>query len=141
MVLVIKQFQKFYICQVHIFLDMVNILKNIRWMNIILTLLTIQTRHTSLGCCMLMDVILGKSISISLKSEDKHILEKINKLIGSNRKLKLIPYHQKNEKWSDQYSLCITNKYMATQLMNLGVVPHKKFNIDLSRLAIRGFIS
>lgn len=67
----------------------------------------------------------GKSISISLKSEDKYILEKINKLIGSNRQLKLIPYHQKNERWSDQYSLCITNKYMATQLMNLGVVPHK----------------
>lgn len=67
----------------------------------------------------------GRDISISLKSEDKYILEKINKLIGSNRELKLIPYHQKNEKWSDQYKLCITNKYMATRLIELGVVPCK----------------
>lgn len=67
----------------------------------------------------------GQCISISLKAEDKYILEQINELIESNRPLKLLPYHEKNEKWSDQYKLSISNKYMATRLIELGIVPHK----------------
>lgn len=67
----------------------------------------------------------GKEISISLKSVDKHILDSINKLLDSDRPLQFLSYHDKNKNWSDQYKLCITNKYMATQLMELGVVPHK----------------
>ena len=56
------------------------------------------------------------SITLSLKSCDKHILESINNELSSNRPLKFLSYSQKNSNWSDQYKLTITNKYMAMQL-------------------------
>ena len=66
-----------------------------------------------------------KSITLSLKSCDKHILESINNELSSNRPLKLLQYSQKNNNWSDQYELSITNKYMAMQLSKLGMVKNK----------------
>ena len=66
-----------------------------------------------------------KCITLSLQSSDKYILESINNELSSNRPLKFLPYSQKNNNWSDQYELVITNKYMATQLSKLGMVKNK----------------
>ena len=68
---------------------------------------------------------MGKYITLSLKSCDKDILESINNELSSNRPLRLLSYSQKNNNWSDQYELTITNKYMAMQLSKLGMVKNK----------------
>lgn len=88
------------------------------------------------------------SITLSLKSCDKHILESINNELSSNRPLKFLPYSQQNSNWSDQYRLTITNKYMAMQLSKLGMVKNKSLILtfpewiddDLIPSFVRGYM-
>lgn len=90
----------------------------------------------------------GTSITLSLKSCDKHILEAINNELSSNRPLKFLTYSQENSNWSDQYKLTITNKYMAMQLSKLGMVKNKSLILafpewlddDLVPSFIRGYM-
>ena len=69
-------------------------------------------------------------ITISLKEEDKNILLKINKEIGSNRPLTYLRYNDKNLNWSNQYMLNINSKYMVNSLRNLGLFQNKSLKIE-----------
>jgi uncharacterized protein (DUF433 family) len=82
-----------------------------------------------------------KCITLSLKSCDKHILESINNELSSNRPLKLLPYSQKSNNWSDQYELVITNKYMAMQLSRLGMVKNKSLILTFPEWIDDKFVS
>lgn len=66
-----------------------------------------------------------KNVSISLQENDKHILESFNAELKSNRPLRKIDYHSKNEKWNDQYILDISNAHIAQKLASHGVIPNK----------------
>lgn len=87
-------------------------------------------------------------VTISLQEQDKSILDKINKEIGSNRPLRLIRYHDKNPNWSNQYQLSINSSYIIDKLIQLGVVPNKSLKIkfpmwlkeDLYFHFLRGYI-
>ena len=74
------------------------------------------------------------TIQIRLQERDKHILEDINKLLGSNRELRFIDYHNKYTSHGlnrqDQYGLEIVNKYMSTRLKELGVVERKSLILE-----------
>ena len=74
------------------------------------------------------------TIQIRLQEQDKHILEDINVLLGSDRKLYFIDYHNKynNNGYNrqDQYGLEIVNKYMSTRLKKLGVVERKSLILE-----------
>ena len=93
------------------------------------------------------------SITLTLKSEDKYILEKISKIIFKNfRPLYHVKEHNiqigdKVYKCSDQYTLNIVNKHMSSKLNELGVVKNKSnvitfpyfINKNLYRHFIRGY--
>ena len=89
----------------------------------------------------------NNNISIRLQEKDKDILIKINSLLGSNRPLGFIDYSNHAGNCQNQYSLSITNKYMAARLDELGVIQNKslilKFpewlNSDLYPHFIRGY--
>ena len=72
----------------------------------------------------------NNAISISLKEEDKDILLKINKEIGSNRPLMFLNYNDKNKNWSNQYKLVINSKHMVESLRKLGVFQNKSLKIE-----------
>ena len=69
------------------------------------------------------------TISISLQEQDKSILEKINRELNYDKDLIFINYKEKSENWSNQYMLRITNKYMSSRLVELGVIPNKSLLI------------
>lgn len=64
-------------------------------------------------------------IKIELQERDKDILDSINIEIESNRPLKYIDLHSKNENWQSTYRLSIVNKHMSKTLNNIGMVPNK----------------
>lgn len=66
------------------------------------------------------------TITLSLQEKDKHILEEINKLVGSNRPLHFIKMDVGKNKWA----LVITNKYMAQQLKEKGIVERKSLILE-----------
>ena len=72
----------------------------------------------------------NNAIYISLKEEDKDILLKINKEIGSNRPLEFLNYNDKNKNWSNQYKLTISSKHMVESLRKLGIFPNKSLKIE-----------
>lgn len=90
----------------------------------------------------------SNSIQLFLQERDKEILEKINKLLESERPLVFINYKDKNPKWQNQYAISIVNKHMHDSLIKQGVVPNKslilKFpenlNKELYRHFIRGYL-
>lgn len=61
-------------------------------------------------------------IKLSLHKKDRHILEKINTIIESNKPL----YVSKNKTY---YSLCITNKQIYNALLSHDLMPNKTFSI------------
>ena len=87
-------------------------------------------------------------LSLSLVESDRHILDKINSLLDSNRPLYFINYSQKNQNWKDQYCLLISNKYMCNILKSLGIKENKSLILEypewlpdnLFMHFIRGFI-
>ena len=72
----------------------------------------------------------NKRFSIALQEQDKHILESFLLELHSDRPLYFRNYKCKNENWSNQYVLSISNVAMCQDLMNLGVVPHKSLILD-----------
>ena len=74
--------------------------------------------------------ITGNNISISLQESDKDVLDKINKLVGSDRPLHYIEMNDKNKKWENQYKLSITNKHMANRLKELGIIENKSLTLN-----------
>lgn len=91
----------------------------------------------------------SNTISINLQEQDKDILDKINKEIGSNRPLYYIDYSQRTDaNRVNQWKLSISNKHMAGSLLKYGLEPCKEFKtsfpqqIDeqLWRHFIRGYM-
>jgi hypothetical protein len=90
-----------------------------------------ETRHT---------------IKLSLKEEDMYILEKINKLLKSERNIK----YTLNKKYMKYYpALVISNKKLSDRLRDLGVVQNKSLilkypsfieNNEMLRHFLRGYI-
>jgi|ERR1035437_490442 intein-encoded DNA endonuclease-like protein len=72
------------------------------------------------------------SISITLQEKDKDILDKINKLLGSDRVLYFTP--KPNEKCQNYYTLCICNKQMCSDLIKHGVTQNKTFLLRLPQI-------
>lgn len=66
------------------------------------------------------------TITLALQESDKHILEEINCLLGSNRKLRLL----KPEIGKNMFYLTITNKYMASKLKKLGIIENKSLKLS-----------
>lgn len=66
------------------------------------------------------------TITLSLQENDKHILDEINTLLGSNRHL----YYIKRDVGKNQYRLAITNQHMAQQLKNKGIIENKSLKFE-----------
>ena len=64
-------------------------------------------------------------ISISLKKDDKHILESFKTELGSNSPLKLRELSKEKPTFSDQYKLTICNQHMSDILAKWGMVSNK----------------
>jgi DNA-directed RNA polymerase subunit L len=69
------------------------------------------------------------SITLSLQEQDKLILEKLNKLLESNRPLFFIDYKLKHPTWKNQYRLQINNIYISQQLSRLGCFKKKSLTL------------
>lgn len=70
------------------------------------------------------------TIRLSLKEDDREILEKLRIEIGSNRPLRFLSSEQKRQKdvgynYKDQYALEVFNKHWCERLTELGCVPNK----------------
>lgn len=89
-----------------------------------------------------------RTLSISLQEQDAYILNQIRDLLGIEKELRLITLHDKNQNWSNQYCLSISNKHFAESLIAHGVMPNKSLKIkfptnlpmDLYRHFLRGYI-
>lgn len=68
----------------------------------------------------------NNTLKLDLQEGDKHILEDINNLFESDRPLRYLEQDVGKNKWS----LCVTNKYMAEQLKNKGVVENKSLIME-----------
>lgn len=66
------------------------------------------------------------TITLSLQENDKHILDEINELLGSNRPLHYRTYNV----GKNQYRLVIVNQYMAQQLKDKGIIENKSLKLE-----------
>lgn len=74
------------------------------------------------------------TLTLSLQEEDRDILEKINRCLGSNRPLTYINYKSKYpdaKRIKNQYSLSIVNKHMINQLKCLGLIENKSLKTQM----------
>lgn len=89
-----------------------------------------QEKAYIIGLFMADGCVYKNNLTISLQENDKHILDTINSLIGSNRPLKFIDYNSKNSNYSNQYCLQITNEHLVSRLKELGVVERKSLILE-----------
>lgn len=75
----------------------------------------------------------NNNIAICLQERDKNILDRINLAVGSDRPLNFIDYSRRRKNCQNQYRLSITNKYMANQLISLGVVQNKSLVLEFPK--------
>lgn len=80
-------------------------------------------------------------IGLSLKQEDKLILEKLNKMIGSTRNLTFRNYNSINFKHSNQFELRINSKVIYTQLLQHGLYPNKSCTLQFPTTVPRNLMS
>lgn len=83
-------------------------------------------------------------VQISLQEKDVYILEQFKKDLECDYKLTLIPYHDKNPNWSNQYCLTISNTHIHDALISHGIFPNKslilEFPTDLDEQYYNSFI-
>lgn len=79
------------------------------------------------------------SIKLSLKEDDKQILETLNKLIFENKPLQF--NKSKNEKWSNIVTLQIVNRKISNKLVELGCMQAKSFKIKFPQFLPENLIS
>jgi intein/homing endonuclease len=87
------------------------------------------------------------TINLSLKEQDKEILEKLSICIESNKPLQYVKI--KNQNHQNQYRLVVCSKYLSQKLIELGCVSNKTFKItfpteeqvpkELQRHFLRGY--
>lgn len=91
------------------------------------------------------------TISISLQEDDRYILEKIRKEIGSEKPLEFLDYSNKHDggyNYKNQYRLLMFSRHMCEVLKDKGVVPNKSLILqwptflsdDLYSHFLRGYI-
>lgn len=71
----------------------------------------------------------GYAMKITLKDEDKYILDRVNEKIGSNRPI----YLRVSEK-GVYHSLSITSKLFCQDLISHGVIPRKTFTLKVPEI-------
>jgi len=88
----------------------------------------------------------GSRLKISLKLEDKPHLEKFNEFINGNVDIKKI-INKIKDKAYNACEIVINSTKMCKDLINLGVIPNKTFNLALPKIKeefyfayIRGFV-
>ena len=69
-------------------------------------------------------------VRISLQEGDKSILEKILRDMKSNHPLRLIPYHDKNPNWKNQYFFDINDEVLCKGLYSHGMHQNKSLTIE-----------
>lgn len=72
------------------------------------------------------------TISISLQEEDRELLEKVRKEIGSEKPLEYLDYTNKHDfgyNYKNQYRLLMFSSHMCNQLDLLGITPNKSLTI------------
>jgi len=69
-------------------------------------------------------------LAITLQEEDKHILERFNLEINSNRPLVYYTLNKKNPNHKNVYKLIISNKHMSAQLAKIGCVQAKSLILE-----------
>lgn len=74
------------------------------------------------------------NIGISLQEADYHILEEINRALGSNRPIRFKDMKIKKESYKNQYQLMITNKHMWESLYSHGMMPNKSMHYKYPQL-------
>lgn len=67
------------------------------------------------------------SVALSLKEDDKEILEKLNNLLQPNKPLQYIEFKTANS--SNQYRLVIANKHISQKLVELGCDKAKTYSL------------
>ena len=91
------------------------------------------------------------TISMSLQEEDRYILEKIRKEVGSEKPLEFLDYSNKHDggyNYKNQYRLLMFSRHMCDALKDKGVVPNKSLVLqwptflrdDLYSHFLRGYI-
>lgn len=87
-------------------------------------------------------------LSLSLKEEDKHILDEINILLHNKKPLFFKNLNDKNKNFHNQYSINLFSKHLCNLMNDYGLVPRKSLiltfpswlNKDLYRHFIRGYV-
>lgn len=74
----------------------------------------------------------SNTITINLQEGDRDILDKIKNCIGFSGPLMYIDYHSRDNR-QNQWKLVISNKHMAEQLYQYGVVPNKEFKVEFPK--------
>lgn len=75
------------------------------------------------------DVDRGK-ITLQLQDKDKELLEHINNAVESDRPLWLCPLHDKNERWSNTYTLTLQSRHMSNILKSYGMIQRKSLVLE-----------
>jgi DNA-binding transcriptional regulator WhiA len=70
-------------------------------------------------------------ISLKLQDTDKHILENIKKLMGSNQPLYFSP--RKKDSHHDTYSLEISSVKLSKRLEELGMIANKSLSLEFPK--------
>lgn len=74
-----------------------------------------------------------QTISISLQEEDKELLEKVRKVLKSEKPLEFLDYSNKHDfgyTYKNQYRLIVFSKHMCKALRDKGVVPNKSLVLE-----------
>lgn len=68
-------------------------------------------------------------VSISLRYDDREILEKLRTIVGSTKPLQYIKYNSKNSKRENQFRVILVSRHMSERLADLGMMQAKTFKI------------
>lgn len=71
------------------------------------------------------------SVTLSLKENDKEILEKLNNLLQPNKPLQYVEYKTTNS--TNQYRLVIANNHISQRLVDLGCYKAKTYTLEFPK--------
>ena len=77
------------------------------------------------------------TVTMSLQEEDRDILERIRREIGSEKPLEYLDYTNKNDggyTYKNQYRLLLFNKNMCKSLETVGMIPNKSLKLQFPNI-------
>lgn len=77
------------------------------------------------------------TVTMSLQEEDRDILERIRREIGSEKPLEYLDYTNKNDggyTYKNQYRLLLFNKHICKTLETLGMIPNKSLKLQFPNI-------